>query len=921
MLKIQQFYILKIESSRLKESKFKIKNLTIEQARVNGEIVAVSNSQMIRTIQKLKNKQFSQYELDKLLEQKKLLTRKKNKKEHREILDSVNKQIDDMLFIPEIISISFDDRRHFYNILSRKGFEVNGVTYVPFMASAGMIRRDTYLFVDQTLLKSLSDIFNNNRDETVEINPSKFSAYYSLYSSSTLPVSFPKMAVVPDLIIKTIRTVDFSTYVGVGVDPVVTEKEVDLECNAFDGEGLCSPALARKWSRELDMDYVPSVIGVRAPFLKGMLAVFDFHKFAKSVANTDSLVDIYGNEIKVKDVECIVSESMFKLWSSYKSTFEYVMYSKQNDLDWGITKVNSAVEKNFARTSYQFLQVLELSDEQIENLCKPTLDWLSSVSGDNLSSTLLYSLGETNFSDKWFKRLDTITQALILENNLLQDTYVTSHLDKSISKKKNDAKIGRLIFNGNYQVMISDPYAYAAHAFGMGIKPLLNEHQHYSAYWNDRGISQVASIRSPIVHSSEVNVLNFQNDDCVNEWYQHIKSGIIFPANGIGMDSAIQGGSDFDLDLVCTINSPEIIAGRVSGLPVLYDSKKAEKVLINSDTSHLVIDSQVKQIKTNKIGFYTNLSSTFYALLSNFSRHTIEHEALLQRLKYGRVLQGLAIDSTKGILTDPFPEHFSKWKKINTEMTDDEKQYHNFNNSIVGNHRPYFMRWLYSHYNQRYLKELAGYENISQTKWGIPFDKLRVEDDLTTEQKALVDKYKRKSFFIDNDSTMNRITRHIEKKLIEIKTARRQNNKNFDYAILLSSNFNKPLGRDLDKMKLLFKEYKSLKRNFRENRWDFEKHDGYDSMDQIVRHTNQKAYATISSNASELADMAVYLCYTVLGTSSKSFCWSVFGKEIVENIQSKHTQKYVRVPMPSKTGDIEYLWTRYGNFLLNIEEI
>lgn len=921
MIKIQQFSIFKIESSRLKESRFKIKNLSIEQGRLNGEIVAVSNSQMIRTIQKLTNKEFSQYELNKLLEQKRLLTRKKNKKEFRENLDSVNRQIDSMLFIPEIISISFDDRRHFYNILSRNGFSVNGTNYVPLMASAGMIRRDTYLFVDEKLLNSLANVLNNNRNKDIEINPSKFSAYYSLYSSSTLPVSFPKMAVVSDLLIKTVRRVDFSSYMGVGVDPIVLEKELELECNAFDGEGLCSPSLARKWSRELQMDYVPSVIGVRAPFLKGMLAVFDFHEFAKTIAKKDTLIDIYGNEIKIKDVECIVSESMFKLWSSYNSTFEYVMNCKQNDLEWGITKVNPAVEKNHARTSYQFLQVLELTDNQIEKLCEPTLSWLSSVSGNKLESALLYSLGETDFSGKWFDRLDNTTKALILNNKLIQDSYITSYLDKSLSKKKNDAKIGRLIFNGNYQVMVSDPYAYAGHVFGMGVLPLLNEHQHYSNYWNEKDIPQVASIRSPIVHSSEVNILNLQNNELVNHWYQHIKSGIIFPANGIGMDSAIQGGSDFDLDLVCTINSSEIINGRVQGLPVLYDNKKADKVKILDDNSYLVIDSQVKQIKTNKIGFYTNLSSAFYSLLSNFEKGTTEHLALLQRLKYGRVLQGLAIDSTKGILTDPFPEHFAKWKKITPEMSDEEKSQYKFNNSIVGNHRPYFMRWLYSHYNQRYLKELAGYENISQTKWGMSFDTLTKLNELTTEQKELLDKYKRRSFFIDNNSTMNRITRYIERKLIEIKTKRRQNNKNFDYTILLSKQFKKPLERDLDKMKLLFKEYKSLKRNFRENHWDFERHDGYDSMEQIIKHINQKAYSSISSNSFELADMAVYLCYTILGATSKNFCWTVFGKELVDNIKEKHTEKYVRVPMLSNTGNTNYLWGRYGNYLLNIEEI
>src|SRR5258706_5429147 len=204
-----------MESSRLKETNYKISNLTLEQARLNGEVVALSNSQIIRTIQKIKNKNFSQYEIDSLLEEKKKVSHRKNKKENRLRLLEINKKIDAILYLPEIISVSFDDKRHFYNIIEKNGFTVNGINYVPFLASAGMIRRDTYLFIDESLKGEVHEIFNNKRNQDIEIVPAKFSAYYSLFSSSTIPVTFPKIAVVPDLIIKTIRKVDYSTYQGI----------------------------------------------------------------------------------------------------------------------------------------------------------------------------------------------------------------------------------------------------------------------------------------------------------------------------------------------------------------------------------------------------------------------------------------------------------------------------------------------------------------------------------------------------------------------------------------------------------------------------------------------------------------------------------------------------------------------------------
>lgn len=920
MDKIQQFFILKIQSKRLKELNFKIKNLTLEQARLNGEVISLSNSQVIRTIHKLTDKKFSQYALDKLLEKKKYLTRRKNKKENRGLLKELNKQIDDMLYIPQIISVSFDDKRHFYNILNKGGILVNGILYVPFMSSAGMIRRDTYLFIDSTLKDDITKIFNCGRNEEVEIVPSKFSAYYSLFSSSTIPVSFPRIAVVSDLLIKTVRKVDFSTYQGKDIDPKIEEIETEIECNAFDGEGLCSPALGKNWAKDLGItDYIPSTFGVRAPFLKGMVVVFDFHKFSEMVAKTNLFVDIYGNTIDINDVECIVSESMFKLWSSYENTPDYVEKCKENELDWGITKVSPKVEKNHGKTSYQFIQVLQLDDNQIEKLCEPTLSWLDFVSGGDIHASLLYLLGETNFSTGWFDRLDNPTQALILDNSLIHDSFFISFLDKSITKKKNDARIGRLIFNSNYQVMISDPYAYAAHVFGLGVLPLLQEGEHYSKYWNDRNKTRVTSIRSPIVHASEVNVLNLVDTDEVNFWFKHITSGIVFPANGVGMDASIEGGADFDLDLTCTLDNEEFIEGRTEGLPILYESVKPDKIKITSETEHVVVRSQVEQIKSNRIGFLTNVSSAFYSLLYEFDKESKEYRAISDRLKYGRVAQGLEIDRGKGLIIDPFPEHFVKWKKITEDMTDEEKEYWKFNNSIIANRRPYFMRWLYSHYNRRYLREIAVYDNISKTKWGISFDELKELEDKSDEQVSLLERFTRKSYFINNNSVMNRVAKHVDERLKQMKRIKSSSSREFDFFALLSNSFVKPEKRNLDKMQLLFKEYKSLKRSLREGYSEFNDND-FSTIEQIYAHINKKAYHTISSEARELGDIAVWLCYTVLGKNSKTFCWNIFGKEIVENIKNKKTENFVRVPMLNPFGSETYLWGKYGTYLLNIEE-
>ena len=57
--------------------------------------------------------------------------------------------------------------------------------------------------------------------------------------------------------------------------------------------------------------------------------------------------------------------------------------------------------------------------------------------------------------------------------------------------------------------MIPDPYAMMEHAFGMEVKGLLQDGEHYSDYWNQRGASEAVGMRSPLTWRSEVNPLKF----------------------------------------------------------------------------------------------------------------------------------------------------------------------------------------------------------------------------------------------------------------------------------------------------------------------------------------------------------------------------------------------------------------------------
>lgn len=909
--KLQQFYTLKFSSDRLKKSKFNI-DISLDNARKNGEVITINNSELLRALFRYKKIEFSQNELDDLLILSKKLKKAKNTEENQEKLKNTIEKIEKIMFVEDLVSIEFKNKAHYLAILKHKGFYINGIRFTPFMASAGMIRRNTAMFINNNIKHPLMDILENGRDEFVPMVAAKFGAYFSLYSSSTLPVSFPRFAVVPDKEISTIRRVDFVEYQGEDVDDNVIETDYLLKVNAWDGQGLITPRLAKQWSEELELDYTFSCAILRAPFLKGLVTVFDLEKFANEVAKTYKFKDVYGEEQDIRETDLIISESMFKLWSSYKNTDDYTHNCYRNKLGFSVAKVNPKVENSYSRTSYQFLQVLNLNEGDIARLCEPTIEWFRNISGGSAEDMLLYATGETNFEPKDFKKMDAAVKAILLNPALARDKYIQQKFIKTIEKKKKESYKGSILINANYQFMVGDPYFQACHIFDINELPMLKDREYYSEYWLNKGVTQVAAIRSPIVHHSEFNVLELEDRKDTREWFKHIHSGIIFPANGIGIDCAIHGGADFDGDLICTINNPIMIGSQLPGLPIIYESQKAEKIIVDSRDDKKQVEGQLMG-HNSKVGFATNISSSLYCLLEEFPLVCDEKEAILKRLKIGRVIQGEIIDGVKGLKVPPFRNHWVKYKKITDDMTEEEKKKWEFNNKILCEVRPAFFRFLYPHYMTRYNKELKKYNIFSHLNFHRGFDEIFRDRNCSEEEKKMIESYKQHSYFLDNNSAVNRLSRYMRANLGLIGKYSNKTSQEFDYTVLINKEHELNV-YGISKMKLYLQEYKMFKRGLRNN------HDGvYTNLDSFIAYLRKECLSNISSNESELANYAIEVTYAG-ETAMVEFPWRMFPDGIMENILV-NSPETISFPMRDPDGKIEYLWNTYSMQEFNFEEL
>lgn len=586
---------------------------------------------------------------------------------------------------------------------------------------------------------------------------------------------------------------------------------------------------------------------------------------------------------------------------------------------WGVTKFTPKEDKTAVFTNYQFLQVLNLdTPEKIEELCKPTIEWLDKIISQDSDYALLYLLGglcdkplnEMELDDfmNVFNSLEAPVRALILNRDMLGDTYIKTKLARCLNTKINESYLGKLLVNGNFQFMISEPYSLCEHIYGLPIKGLLNEFEHYSQYWNNRNVDTVVAMRAPLTWRSEVNTLHLQNNDKVNEWYKYLYSGIIY--NVWGMDCMLHADSDFDGDIIFSTDNEIMLRNSFGGNPITYQKKPTEKKYIDTKDLYkadlLSFDS--------KIGYITNCSTTLYSMLPLFDKDSIEYNTIMHRLKECRVAQGNEIDRAKGLVVKDFPEHWTKWQnpdKPNDKFTKEEIE---FNNKLLIEKRPYFMKYLYPKYKVEYNEHRKRYDYLCYRLYGIHIDELLNLENKTEEQIELAEKYNRFNPFLETDCPMNNICRYMEKEVAEIKINAKKKSPDYIFDIL----FNKNIEITEDQIKEMEKVYKRYKKRNSQNKNMKNTLKAEGENLQVREELFDLNFDYISDDIQRLANLAVYVNYYLYPSSSKNFCWDLFGDGIVLNIYDNSNHNF-KLPILDENGSIEYMGKKYENKGVDIE--
>ena len=903
-----QRYIYKIHSSRLRKARWKL-NLSLAEARRNDEVIALADSQVLRWLDELNGIEDADARAAEVRRKIRQLRKEDNSAENRKAIRQLYQKLDVIQFKPDYMCLIIDREKDYWKAAS-DGFSINGISYRRLLGTAGGIKNSTIVFVSERHIEEIRRRIDNGRNLKQELVPAKLEAYKALACSASVPVSWPNGI----LVVKDFETVfrEDTIYLSDENDgePTMEYREnTEIKLDGCDGCGLILPSLAQRWSEELGLGYVMSGCNTRLSFEKGMVFTFDFLEFAEKVAGNYIVQDIWGEEVDIRNVELIFTESMLKLWNGYRNIRHYLECCRENNYTVCVTKVAPEKLENERCLNYQFIQSYHLDDDDVEELIAPTMQEFRDVLGGDWQKTVLFLEGSGIGERRFGSIRPGIAKAIMADRRVMDDPFVRNTVYQVIRNRINEAKVGVLNVHGNYSIVSGDPYALCQSIFGMEVTGILKAGEIYNGYWvNESDADELVCFRAPMsVHNNIRKVHPCRRDDAAY-WYRYNTTGTIY--NVWDSMTAAMNGMDADGDLVMLTDNP-VLVRRHRELPtIMCIQRRAEKMVpCELDT----VRSNIAAFG-NEIGKTTNWITSMYEVQARFRPGSPEYEMLEYRTKVGQLIQQNVIDKTKGIVAKPMARDWHDRHTVNM-IEDEERQ--RFYRSIVADRKPYFMRYIYPSLMNEYRQYLRSSDGSALREFKMTVSKLQAlpYSSLTDRQKEFLRYYDLGMPVGLGDCVMNRICRRFEEEFDGF-TQKTSAGSDFDMAIYKGDAEYKT--HQYYAVRRLYDEYINRLKKYAVyagvNGVDKDEVAGYS---QTIFEEFRRECIRISSSDRELTAIMTDLLYAKNAT--KRMLWGAFSEQIINNLVEENGGVYA-VPVKDPDGDILFRGERYKTEIRQTEE-
>lgn len=540
------------------------------------------------------------------------------------------------------------------------GFLYKGEKYKYFTSSAGQIRKKKAVFIKEKIWNEIKKtIMCGLTIGKINLkggnNVNKHLAYMALTNSATdewKEFNIDKSIVIDDFETNVYGTFDFVDE----TDYSIIRRTGYVPIPHTDGAGMILPSVSGK-------NFM-----FRAPWIKGLLGVFDFRRFVEVNNYSPVIPDIYGKEhdIVEEDIQIIFTKSQFKMWKYYNSWDEYKKNFKKYHCSAGRCNVEEDKIGN-AKINYQMLQTLtDITDEEIDLLAQKSIQRISNIC--NSKETMLDILGATLYNT----HKTPFQKAVKLYSPLLGDTYakdVIREVKNSLLKKY---RSGKLEVNGKYTFLLPDFYAACEYWFGHIDNPegLLEDKEVFC--WLFKKYDKLDCLRSPHLYKEHAVRLNTANKvyekraSKIREWF--ITDGIYASTHDL-ITKILMYDVDGDKSLVIADENFIRIAERNmdSIVPLYYNMRKAEPVKLNNQNIYAGLNAA---FTGGNIGIYSNNISKIWNNTVFITGSAEQRQEAINCVKRLCCQNNFVIDYAKTLYKPEFPHKINKQisKYTNTKL-------------------------------------------------------------------------------------------------------------------------------------------------------------------------------------------------------------------------------------------------------------
>lgn len=612
------------------------------------------------------------------------------------------------LFRPEGISLDFGSGAHRYLAFERSGSMSR-------QARLSFIREDFYDAVRRRIMM----------DMTIgDCQLSKLYAYNGLMLSSGIRIDGigidrPHRVVVIDNPTRTGRNVSVITVEDDGTQRSTrkyrrVEKKEDIEITCFDGEGLISKEYARVVDEKLCGKKVHTSFQIRMPYVKGMLHEVDFKDFL-TLCGTDTITDLWGMEHSVRDVDVILTKSMFKgygwltasgmSWEDYWAVFRKYRHALY------ITNVSKEKPEKTTELNYQFLNTVSLKADEFRPADLPD-GWDHSPEEDprnwlTKQTELAYysfcadeSFRQNYFLEKfervsWWERhqgKDQILAAVLKKNpSFINEPVYAKRLEDEADKIVEQYAVGRLIVAGDNRYLSGDLLDFLAFLLPtvpprkrrqrMFYSTVMTDHFPESSFYAPQAAyahdDACTLLRNPHIARNEELQLSFydakeERKQMRHYYFGHLTDVVMVDSNMLAAERL--GGADYDGDMIKTISDP-ILNACVRRNYNLYRYEKHKSLTNTENIPLLMIPTAQPQIRnaddwearfetvrstfSSRVGQICNAALDRSIIAYNENSDAEERERCREETETLAILTGLEIDSAKSGIRPNLDEYLT----------------------------------------------------------------------------------------------------------------------------------------------------------------------------------------------------------------------------------------------------------------------